>query len=151
VTHWIVLDVPDGLETETAIEVRRLKAMRRQHHLGCPARAGFVFGGGHEARAQALSPPLFMHPECLHLTTVPPSPAIESRNNVVVTVPKDDREQSAIRDASSRHIVLIETVIEKLDVMTIWRIEDGEPLKMQRIIWRCHLFSPPVVSTLPNI
>jgi hypothetical protein len=67
-----------------------------------------------------------------------------------VTVTQDDREQSAISDTSTRHIIFIETVIEKLDVMTIWRIEDGEPLKMQRIIWKCHLFSPPVVLALPN-
>src|SRR5262245_27873638 len=95
VTCWIVLDVPHGLETETAIEVRCLKAMRRQHHLGCAPRAGFIFGGGHETRAQTLAPPLFMYPECFHLTTASPRPAIESRNNVVVTVTKDDREQSA--------------------------------------------------------
>jgi hypothetical protein len=91
-----------------------------------------------------------MHPEGLHLTTAALGPAIESRNNVVVTVTKNDREQSTIRDASPRHIVLIETVIEKLDVMTIWRIEDGKPLKRQWIIWSCHLFSPPVVLALPK-
>jgi hypothetical protein len=67
-----------------------------------------------------------------------------------VTVTQDNREQSAIGDPSPCHIVLIETVIEKLDVMTIWCLEDGEPLKMQWIIWRCHLFSPPVVLSLPN-
>jgi hypothetical protein len=91
-----------------------------------------------------------MHPECLDLTTAAPGPAIESSNNGVVTVPQDDREQSAIRDASTRHIVLIEAVIEKLDIMTVRCLADGESLKMQRIIWRGHLFSPPVILSLPN-
>jgi hypothetical protein len=34
--------------------------------------------------------------------------------------------------------------------MTVRRLADGESLTMQRIIWGGHLFSPPVILSLPN-
>jgi hypothetical protein len=80
---------------------------------------------------QTLSPPLFMYPEGLDLATTPPGPAIETSNDVVLMVAKENREQPAIRDPGLRNVVLIDAVIKKLDVMKIWLLKDGEPPRMQ--------------------
>ena len=116
-SHW--------LESQPAIKVRRLKAVRRQHDLSGSPRAGFVLDRLHEGGANTPSTPLRVDPERLHLTNAAPCPAVNAGDNFVAGVTKEDREESNIRDPGVRQIVLVDTVFQELDVPTIGRIENS--------------------------
>jgi len=122
-TGRIVVDVSDGLEPQSPVEARCLKAVRREHHLCGAAFARFALSRGHETATESMATPPFMHPEDSHLATMSPRPSVNPSDDVLVGVSQNDCEQSRIVDSRSRRVELVDAVVEKLDVARVRRVD----------------------------
>src|SRR5439155_10700266 len=106
----------DRLVAETAVERRRLIAVRVEVHLMAAAAYCLGLGRGDQARAEPVPSKRAVDPDRLHEPRAAPGPPVQARNDRSLVVAHENGERAPVVDTGRRGVELVEPVVEDRDV-----------------------------------
>lgn len=106
----------DDLETEPAIELRRLEAVGGEQDLKAPAAPRLRLRQLEKPTTDPLPAMLLVHPDLTNLAAPAPGVPAESGDDLTLSIAAEDREAQRIEDSGRPGVELVQALLQEVDL-----------------------------------